>query len=463
MDVYVGQIISNIDLDKGLPLSVQRVGAGQAEDPVDVIYTSPYGGKFSPDGKAGFFAIPGVKSKILFTKASDSKYYYLSTIHDDAVEDKEDPGKTVDVWKEKGPFFPGVFNVSGEPQRLILADPVGNKLQFNHHKDIEMIQTGIILQTRDEKQLILADSPEGDGIYLQNKERDGLTIAGKYRSGYSAGQLTQEREVRLKSFGMIRLHSDAGEIQINCPLGRDINIETGGAGPNVLFPPLNIASPPEVIQAQVGPLFQSYGNTRVASKVRDVCISAGETHSTIYSYMREAWNPLVFRSRVMIRAYGPSDYFTQQGGGLLQMMSDGSIIIRALTGKIFIHGGEVNIKSETDVNIQAKQSVNLAAGGFVRMTSTVVPTPPETPLPRLQETDFVGYALDKSIASGVDADKLAYANGLGIPSVGGHIELSPSGAIINGTTVSLAPTIPTIQADKASHLPWELSDYDIQI
>lgn len=467
MNVYVGQVINIKTLESTERMIVDPDDASLPRG-IPVIYTSTYGGEFSPKGKAGLFAIPGPRSRILFVKASDNNYYYLSTIHAYPPGPLIDTGEGTEVvtWKESGQLFPGIFNLSADPQAVVFADPVGNFLQFTHKADKNGIFTNVTLESRDGKRLLLADSPGGDGIYLATPKGDGLTIANEFRDGYSAGQLTSPCEVRLKSeTGPVRLESTFEGISISCPQGKDINIDSGGAGFQTLFPNLNIASPPSVDLATMGPLFQSYGNSRIGSQVRDVIISSGETHRTIYSYIREAWNPIIFRSRVMIRAYGPSHVGTNAGGGLVQVMSDGSIIIRAINGKIFIHGGEVNIKSETDVNIETKQSFNVLAGTAVAMTAGTIPLPPDIPLPRREVPVLPGLpdpqaTLDREISVSAAVAKAAELIDP-TPSIGGHLQLDVSGATLNGPFVNLAPTTPTYQAKRASHLAWELSDYDL--
>lgn len=436
MKIYKGQIKDTTDLAKE---GLIYVDAGQNLGLVDVFYTSPFGGEFSPKGKAGFFAIPEVDSEILFVRV-DGSYYYLSTIHKRSLESTIETGKNVIKDRvEQGHFPPGLYS-QATPSRLVLMDRKGNTMRFNHaYDESNGFSTGIDLISRDRKKLLLNDSPNCYGIYLQNEEGDGITIASEYKDGYTAGPKIAPREIAINTAGKVSITSRKSSIRMLVKDGQDINIRNESVGMANLYPTAVPASPISVTEP--------YGNVRVSSDVRDVYITAGDGHKFMQLTLGQAaWSPLVHRSRVMVKAFGEE--------GLIQISSDGKIIIRAPNDSIYIHGGSVNVKSESDLNLHAKTSVNIAAGTTIKLSSNI--------LALLEEGDseirppFVDELTEQAYDSRFYTRTFA---DIPIPTPYGHIELGV-GVLVNGERIDLAPVAPPIRARKAVHPYFELSDYD---
>ena len=441
MRMYTGQIEDTQDLaQEGL----LKVNAGSNLGMVDVFYTSPFGGEFSPKGKAGFFAIPEKDSRILFveTDSEPGLYYYLSTIHKRSIETTIETGKnTIKDRVEQGHFPPGIYS-QATPSRLVLMDRKGNTMRFNHaYDESNGFSTGIDLISRDRKKLLLNDSPNCYGIYLQNEEGDGITIASQYKDGYTAGPKIAPREIAINTAGKVSVTSRNSSIRMLVKSGQDINIRNESLGMRNLFPSPTPASPIAVTEP--------YGNVRVSSDVRDIYITAGDGHRFLQTTLGQAlWTPVIHRSRVMVRAFGKQ--------GLVQIASDGSLIIRAPSDTIYIHGGSVNIKAEQELNMESKGNVNIAAGLSLKMSSNLVALlDTEGVRPITFATDIDEASYDNSIfgATVVDPPK---------PTTFGHIEML-DGVTINGTRIDLAPVTPTFRARRAVHPTWELGDYDLNL
>lgn len=435
MKILKGVIESSVDFAKE---GLLFVDAGPRLGSVSVFYTSPFGGTFSPKGKAGFFAIPEEGSTILFVKV-DGEYFYLSTVHRREVDAVVEDGRNViKDREEQGPYPTGLYS-QATPSRLVMMDRKGNTLRFNHAFDSNNgFSTGIDLISRDKKKLLLNDSPNCYGIYLQNEEGDGITIASKYKEGYTPGPKIAPREISVNTYGKVTVTSRKSSIRMLVKDGQDINIRNESVGAMNLTPTPQYASPVGVTEP--------YGNIRISSDVRDLYMTAGEGHRfTTTTQGQAAWSPAIHRSRIIVRAIGDE--------GLVQLSSDGSLIIRAPKGRVYIHGASINIKADQDVNMNANGNINIAAGGTIKMSSNL------TALGAVDATRPTSFASDLAEQ---DHDGRIYGttiNDAPNPTTFGHIELS-DGVIINGLRIDLAPIQPPSRARRAIHPLWELSDYE---
>jgi hypothetical protein len=316
-------------------------------------------------------------------------------------------------------------------------------MRFNHaYDESNGFSTGIDLISRDRKKLLLNDSPNCYGIYLQNEEGDGITIGSGYKDGYTAGPKIAPREIAINTAGKVSVTSRKSSIRMLVKDGQDINIRNESVGMVNLEPAVLPAGPISVTEP--------YGNIRVSSDVRDIYITAGDGHKFMQLTLGQAaWSPLTHRSRVMIKALGEE--------GLVQISSDGKIIIRAPSDNIYIHGGSINVKSESDLNLHAKASVNIAAGTTVKLSSNI--------LALLEEGDseFRPSFVDEITEQNYDFtfyERTAVDVPIATPY--GHIELG-AGVLINGERIDLAPVAPPTRARKAVHPYFELSDYDASV
>jgi len=452
MKILTGVVESNKDLLSRGTLYVST----KDEEFLTVIYTSPYGGGFSSEGRSGLFAIPENNSRILFvqTDSSPYEYFYLTTIHAARFDDGTGESPIVGNNLEEGLIPKGVY-VSGKPSRVMLRDPEGNKLSLNYVSDKdEGILKGVELATKDQKRILLSDNPQAYGIFIKNEEDDGIIISSRYKGGHSAGPLMPPRSIEMRTKGKINVYSSKGSIDLTVNDGADINIvnKSWGFGGSII-PPIPFAGPPLV------PGLFPYGNIRLSSDVRDVYIHAGQKHRSLQrpppvSLGLVAWPGTIHRSRVMVNAFGQFS--------TIQMSSDGSIVIRAPYESIYLHGKNIHIKGELGVNIESKLGLNLTAGTTIKMTANLLGLGGQV---EGLDPRIVGYTGDPTEeARGLTYDSAAYAAtivdpGQFQPTTFGHIELG-IGATIQGLRVDLAPLFPTLRAARASHPLPQLGEYD---
>lgn len=403
---------------------------------VEVIYTSPFGSEFTvTDGKSGFFAIPGKDSHILFAKSDTSpfNYYYISTIHQPPYGYTA-PGTEVSFRREHGYFAKKSYNREGVPDRVTIMDREGNMMQLNHVKDKtdKSIICGVELKSRDGKTLLLNDSPKAYGIYLVNERSDGITIGSDQKDGHTAGDEIAPRQIDIKTKGKITVTSKTSSIDVRCQNGQDINIRNESVG-LFNFITLGLLGAPY----QMDPS-EPYGNVRITSQLRDIYVEAGDGNKALQKKFGQRWSSSDHKSRVMIRSLGDDS--------LVQIMSDGSIIIKATNGNLYIHGKSINIKGEDSVSIQSKGDINMTAGGSIKMTAQVT------------DSSRPATFADDAAEQQYDAGQSAISDNPS-PTGNGHITLSNS-VTVNGSTINLAPTSPPVRATKALHPAWELGDYD---
>jgi len=403
------------------------------------------------------------------TDSIAKEYIYISTIHKDYSKIFEPPKKRDGLsafikqqpyeeegipkdYKKKGLFPPGLFNASGEPEMINISDSRGNSISLNHRADRKGLYSGVNIRSGFGKRLILNDCQNGNVVLLNNELGDGLIIGGDYKLGYSTGDTISAREILLKTQNDITVHSEAGKVTIQSYYGNGVDITSQGIGLNSLIPALPIAGP--MLTPPDGLFFKPYGNIKLDSEARDVCLFAGSIHKKYQTFGSVAWSGEIHRSRIMLRAFGEQ--------AKIQLNSDGSIIIRAPNDDIFIHGYRVNIKSETDINLHAKNDINLAAGSVCRATGGVIPLEGDDIAAR--ETIVGGDVDERAFDSGINALSIVqYGLGQATQNSVGVLELSPLGATLDGAFVNLAPLAPTLNARKAIHPTFEFSDYELDL
>jgi len=468
MKLYIGQVMSTV----AGTLTVQRLDPNYATQD-KVTYASPFGGKNIPGaGNTGFFAIPTRNQFIMYaeTDSISKEYIYISTIHKDYSKIFEPPKKRDGLsafikqqpyeeegipkdYKKKGLFPPGLFNASGEPEMINISDSRGNSISLNHRANRKGLYSGVNIRSGFGKRLILNDCQNGNVVLLNNELGDGLIIGGDYKLGYSTGDTISAREILLKTQNDITVHSEAGKVTIQSYYGNGVEITSQGIGLNSLIPALPIAGP--MLTPPDGLFFKPYGNIKLDSEARDVCLFAGSIHKKYQTFGSIAWPGEVHRSRIMLRAFGEQ--------AKIQLNSDGSITIRAPKDDIFIHGNRINIKAETDINLHAKNDINLAAGNVCRATGGVSPILGDGLLVRESEPLLTELG-ERAFDSGINAASIAeYIAPVASQNVNGVLELSLRGATLDGGFVNLAPLVPTLNARKAIHPTFEFSDYELDL
>ena len=322
MRLFEAQVISNFDYTETGRIQVSSTSfAGNKS----VKYTSPYGGQYDPytGEKSGFFAIPPKGSLVLIAQTEDEEDFYLiSTIHQ---PDKRVTTLTPEKSKKTRPIPVALYELTpGFPQQIILSDRTGNQLTLSHGAAREMNVENVRaeLKSGQGKKLSLIDSPLSNRIILETEEHDGMVITARQPEVPSD---LPDRHLLLRSGGMIQEIAQHGiDLLVADGLQFDIINESTG-----VFATSGI----------------QFGNVNIKSKHKDINITTKGG-----------------AGRVLIRAEGTD--------GVVQINSDGSIIIKAPNDNIFIEANNINMKAASDLNIEAGNNINIKAGNQAIMSGS---------------------------------------------------------------------------------------------
>lgn len=465
MRLYIGQVERNDRPAKDGVMSVVRLNHKiLIKDQVN--YTSPFGSTFTPAGRGGFYSMPSPGQYIMYAETDSiaKDFFYISTVHKDfsnADRTLIDGVKRSDVSRpspinlleERGLFPDGFYNVSGFPEKTVIQDSIGNVISLNSVADSKKIDRSINITSSLGKKIILTDSPGGNAIRILNEVGDGIHITGEFKNGLDSGALSMERQVKVIAENNVDVHSEVGKVTLTALNGRGIELTTRGIGTAGMFPKLTQIAGPMPSLPVDGPLYEPYGNIKIDSRYRDLCLVAGKGHETYFQTLGAViWPPRFHRSRVMLRCYGNT--------GKVQILSDGSIIIRAVNDSVYVHGGNIHIKGENSVNIHSKGDINMLAGGDIVMSCGDANS-----IPRVESTtDFVDVEIDREV-NRAEAGFFASATIPIAPQAAGYLRLSPSSVVLDGPRIDLAPIFaPGANYPKMAVTPyWELSDYEIGI
>lgn len=291
-----------------------------------VYYTSPYGSYHNPlDGqKSGFFGIPAVGQRVLIAQTVEEEdFYYLGSVFkpDFGVDNNLTPLPMINA----GPVPEEIYNqFGGVPQKCVLRDPYGNRLTLSHsyspvvNQEVNMIE----LRSGIGKRLALIDSPMLDRIILETDQGDGIRIGSQ---GSSPPKDLGPNHFIARTKGPMQLEAGT-RMHISVVEGTDLIIENKSS------------------QALSTSGVHS-GNVNIKSKHKDINITTDGTSG-----------------RVLVRAKGSN--------GVVQINSDGSIIIKAPSDSIFIEGENINIKANSNLNIEAGENVNIKAGSQASMSGS---------------------------------------------------------------------------------------------
>ena len=148
-----------------------------------VNYSSPY----SAGWEGGFVAIPELESEILIaqTDGKDSDWYYLGSIF--GPKEGGDAGPAILEAREAKVPDKEIYRARQVPQRLLMQDPMGNKLVLSHAYNPKYFNVKAELQSSFGKVLSLVDSPKIDSILLKNEHGDGIKITSSKQEMSAAG------------------------------------------------------------------------------------------------------------------------------------------------------------------------------------------------------------------------------------------------------------------------------------
>lgn len=288
----------------------------------DCKYVSPYGSLHNPiDGqRGGFFAIPSIGQTVLIAQTeSQDVYYFMGVVHH---TDRREGDDTIPEVADSAAIPKEVYRLMpGAPQRVMLSDSYGNALVLSHaysydEKNVESHKAELKTTT---KRLSLEDTPMVNRICLENEFHDGFYLTSKQPDNSDMGN----RHMILRTLGPLQQFSEFG-IDAIVTEGFEFNITNKSTGAGASGD-------------------KQFGNVNVTSEYKDINMTVKGA-----------------ASKVMIRTTG-SD-------GVVQINSDGSIIIKAPSDTIFIEGDNINMKAGSNLNIEAGNSINIKAGTQAVMT-----------------------------------------------------------------------------------------------
>lgn len=314
MKLYEAQVISNKDVTETGLITVQCNELGNT--PITVAYTSPYGTFYNRGEKGGFFAIPDPGEIVLISKVDNSsRWVFLSVLHgatapitnNPIIEDKDVP-----------PIPRSVYSLRrSKPQQVILRDSKGNQLKLSsaYNKDFNIKAE---LRSHAGKKVMLSDSPKSNMIWIKTEKGDGLKITSNEAGASPA------RSVELESRGPVKLFSRESTIDLQVVDGREVNVKNASTGFN----------------SSDGIPF---GNINLESiwKNLNFTVHSGD-------------------GKIFIRAKGSN--------GLVQINSDGNIIIKAPSKRIYIQADSIDLKASSNIKIEAGQNIDIKAGGKAAMS-----------------------------------------------------------------------------------------------
>ena len=307
MKIFEGQVISNVDFTESGEISVLCRDVN--DYPIQVTYTSPYGSFFNRGQKSGFFAIPDPGEFVLIAQPENrTTYYFLGVIHKPLAP----KGKNEIKDNIGAPHIPSeIYGMRrGRPQQLLIRDQKGNQLKlssaYNRNFNIKAE-----LRSHSGKKLLLSDSPKLNCIWLRTDKGDGIKLTSG-EAGASAA-----RSIEVETRGPVKLISKESGVDVLVVDGREINIRNESTGFN------SIDEVP-------------YGNINLESLWRDL-------NFTVYHD----------NGRIMIRTLGTN--------GLIQLNSNGSIIIKAPNNAIYFESDTLDFKAR-QIRIDADETIDIKAG-----------------------------------------------------------------------------------------------------
>lgn len=317
MKLFKAQIVDNTDfLEQGRLLVYAK---DIADDAFYVAYVSPY----SAHHEGGFVAIPeiGVQILIAQTEGSDMQWYYMGSIFGGREGIDESGNRSLEASDNRVPDRE-IYRARNKPQRIVIQDPGGNKLVLSHAYSPKYFNLKAELKSGLGKYLMLNDSPRINCIYLKNEFEDGIKIT-------SGEQFSSaERAIEIESRGPQIYTSKESNLNFLVVDGREINIVNQSTG-------INAGDP------------NRFGNINIESVHNDINIKSSAEDG-----------------RIFLDALGQE--------GLIQIDSNGDVIIYA-SGDVKIRaGGNLQLKAESDIDIEAGGNLSLKGGGSNSLESTGV-------------------------------------------------------------------------------------------
>jgi len=333
MKLLRADVVSNTDIYQ---TGSFQVSSTSFSGPKWCVYTSPFGGLHNPyDGqKAGFFAIPSVGQSVLIAQTDDEvggdNYYLISVIHE---MDNRKGGDSIKEVADAGPVPDDLYKLyPGSPQKVILRDAYANRLVLSHSYSKEQNKEAnrAELIGSKGKRLSLDESPLVNRVILENEYKDGFYLSSD-ESPISPDM--GKRHMILRTLGMMQHLSEFG-IEMIVSEGTEFTLANESTG----------------INAANG---LPFGNVNLRSKYKDINITTdGDS------------------GKVMIRGLGDSS--------VIQLNSDGQIIIKAPSDSIYIEGNDISLKAANALYLQGN-AVSIKGNQFIGISSRVMDIKAEGP------------------------------------------------------------------------------------
>lgn len=319
MRLLKAQVVDNTDFTEQGRFMVYCKDVSQ--DYFSVNYVSPY----SALHHGGMVAIPEIGVEILITQpdGSDNEWYYIGSIFSPREGIDQSGTEHLDA---KNPSVPDreVYRARGKPQRIVISDPLGNKLVLSSSYNPKFFNWKAALISQIGKILELNDSPHIDSILLKNEHGDGIKIIS------SPQEMSAGRSIELEAKGPLKHISRESEIELLVVEGREIDIvnESTGFNRDMNMP-------------------ERYGNINIRSKKNDINLTTDDEDGSIY-----------------ITSLG--------SGARVQVASNGDIIIHAAKGIGIKAGENLDLKADGNITLDAGGDVNILASGDTNIEGSKV-------------------------------------------------------------------------------------------
>lgn len=356
IDFKIGTVVDVQDSFKNFTLLVDL---GNNEK-TSVFYTSPFffvggGGQVTP---------PNIGSKVIVMEdKKNNRFFYISTIVSQISEDNVyDPSHKVLPKTED----PTIYTEKNIPQKVSYTNEVGSGLRISRKKIAgkkPYIDAKVELKSEFGKKVSLIDSPMNSHVLMRNEHGDGIRIVSHdWSVGPYPHPIYPSRSVIVFSKGPQFYTTTRGLMDMKVVDGTEFNIQNYSTG---AFGPAGSATQPVQSSSVTSTLVSKnkdysaarVGNINIRSVNSDVNIAVNGTQSEIYITTPKA--------RVEIREDGT---VLIQSSATINLRAEGDITMKSNNGSINMEagGGDINLKSSSNLNLQSGEELNIKAGDALK-------------------------------------------------------------------------------------------------
>ena len=328
-NILKAQVVDNTDFSNKGRLLVYCKDINLESFYVD--YVSPYSASY----EGGFVAIPEIGVEILIAKTGgkDSSWYYIGSLFGN--KDGIDLSKKV-ITDAADPRVPDkeIYRARDIPQRLLIQDPLGNKLVLSH------MNVKAEMQSHAGKVLSLVDSPKIDACILKNENGDGIKITSNKSKSSAA------RSIEIESQGPQKIISKESEIEMIVVEGREIDLKNYSTGKN-----RDSGDP------------KKFGNINISSENNDINLTVFEEDGKVFIDALGSDGLIQLDSEGKITIYSENNVEIRAGEDI-NLKSNGNITLDA--------GGELNMKSGQGASLESGSSVSMLGSGEISLDGTAI-------------------------------------------------------------------------------------------